>query len=194
MSGHLQRLRSAYQRHGLATFRMAIGRVFPQLAAEERIDIYAQPLSAIQDSGTDWTVVRIDDQDDPLLTTLQAEFDCPAPARNADSRKECYVVLSAGAIVGYAWTTIEEFLVEEIGCVFTIPPDEFIIFDCLVREDHRGRGIYPAMLSAVMRDQRLRHPWLQTALIGVSSVNLSSRRGIVKAGFSQRSSITWETC
>ena len=194
MNGHLQRLRSAYQRHGLATVRMALGRVFPQLAAEERIDIYAQPLSAVQGSGTDWTVVRIDDPDDPLLMTLQDELHCPAPARKVDSRKECYVVLSAGEIVGYAWTTVEEFLVEEIDYLFSIQPDEFIIFDCLVREDHRGRGIYPAMLSVVMNDQRQRHPWLQTALIGVSSVNLSSRRGIVKAGFSLRSSITRETC
>ena len=194
MSGHIHRWRAAYRRHGVATFRMALGRVFPQLAPEDRIDIYARSLSAIQNGSSDWAIRRIDDPCDPLLTTLQLEFGCPAPARKADSRKECYVAMSAGAIVGYSWTTIDECFVEEIDHVYFMEPDEFFIFDCLVREDCRGRGIYPAMLAAVMNDQRQRHPGLKTALIGVSSVNRSSTRGIVKAGFTRHSSITRETC
>lgn len=193
MRGHLHRLRSAYRRHGLAALRIGLGRVFPPLAPEDRIDIYARPLTSRQGGLNDWTVVRVDDPLDPFLKTLQSDFNCPAPIRKADCRKECYVVLAESAVVGYAWTTTEEFLIEEIGYTYSIAPEEFFIFDCLVREDHRGRGIYPTLLVAVMNDQRQRHPWLKTALIGVSSVNLSSRRGIVKAGFSLRSSITRET-
>lgn len=194
MGGQFHRLRTAYQRHGLATFRIALGKVFPSLAAEDRIDVYAQPLSAVHSPGSPWTVVRIDDPCDPLLGILQSDFGCPAPERRTDRRKECYVALSAGIIVGYAWTAIDEFFMEEIDHVYYMQPDQFFIFDCLVREDHRGRGIYPAMLTEVMYDQRQRHPWLRTALIGVSSVNLSSARGIVKAGFVRHSSITRATC
>ena len=190
----LRKLLSAYRRYGFSVLRVALGKAFPSMAPCEQIDVYEQTLPPTDAQAVEWTVSRVEHPRDPLLATLQSKFGCPALTRKADPRTECYVALSGAEVVGYAWVIFEEFVIKELDYLYTMSAGEFFIFDCFVPEDWRGKGIYPAMLSAILSDQSQRNPSLRRALIGVSSLNRSSARGIIKAGFVLHSSITRETC
>lgn len=194
MSGALHRLSAVCQRHGFAIFRVALGRIFPAMRPPEKIIVYSQALPSAMRVTREYEFRRIQGVSDPLSSALQREFGCPVEQRMADGSQECYVALAGESVVGYAWTTLDRFFIEEINHLYVMREDEVFIYDCFVREDFRGRGIYPAMLATVMQDQTLRLPGLKRALIGVSALNRSSTRGIIKAGFVPYSNIIQGTC
>ncbi len=103
---------------------------------------------------------------------------------------EGYMAFYGEKIAGYAWITYKEFYMDELNYAYPLREDEFFIYDCFVSPEFRGRGIYPAMLQAILRDYRVEGAY-RRACIGVSSANRGSRRGVIKAGFREYSRITY---
>jgi RimJ/RimL family protein N-acetyltransferase len=62
-----------------------------------------------------------------------------------------------------------------------ISPGQFWIYECWTSNTERGRGIYPAVLSRVVRDHI--EQGLQEGVIYTTPQNVPSQRGILKAGF-----------
>ena len=98
-----------------------------------------------------------------------------------DNRKTenniCYAVFDNEKLVHTSWIFKKKFVTRQLGYknAFTIGPCETI-------ESHRGRGIYPAVLSAIQRD----YPNAKFVMFAKVS-NDPSVNGIRKAGFQKTS-------
>ena len=143
---------------------------------------------------TGLAVCRVDDVTSPLFARLCAKYpDKDFPERGALPGRECYVAVCDDDIAGYAWVSADSLHVDEIACTLPLAPDEVFIYDCFVDEAHRGKGIYPLMLQAALRDcAAQRH--IRRALIGAASVNHASLRGIRKAGFREWKRVHYVAC
>lgn len=128
-------------------------------------------------------ISRIDEPSDPVFRDLCARY----PHKDFRERiglsgRLCYVALCEDRVAGYGWVSSDSVYVDEIARAFPLSQGEVFIYDCYVDAAHRGRGIYPALLRAILGDLETRDG-LGHAVIGAASVNHASLRGIRKAGF-----------
>jgi CelD/BcsL family acetyltransferase involved in cellulose biosynthesis len=99
------------------------------------------------------------------------------------------LVDSQGKPVHFAWTTVfGGFFLAELNAKVEAPsPDAVLLFDCWTPESVRGRGLYGRALRLIADRVRSagKRPWIFSA-----ATNLASVRGIEKAGFERRYSLT----
>ncbi|MDO9318389.1 MAG: GNAT family N-acetyltransferase [Gammaproteobacteria bacterium] len=101
--------------------------------------------------------------------------------------QQCYIVLLGDKLAAYAWVTTSTCRVSEIDLQLQVGPGRLYIYDCFVRADYRGQGIYSALLKKIIADYQLRR-WpnrYDTAFIVAESSNTASIRGIRRAGFDE---------
>jgi len=109
----------------------------------------------------------------------------PVDADDAQQRYErghrLWLALLGDVVAGWGWVAAREAAIGQLGVGFTIPPGNRYLWDFATLPDYRGRGVYPALLQAVLR--------LETSAdrfwIGHDTGNVASRRGILKAGFQE---------
>lgn len=99
----------------------------------------------------------------------------------AAGRNTLYLARVGAEPVAYGWSASGA---AEIGGLlrFEVPEGERYLWDFVTLAGWRGRGIYPRLLQAVLREEReaARRWW-----IGHDAPNVASGRGILRAGFSQ---------
>ena len=98
------------------------------------------------------------------------------------------LVDEAGQYVHFAWVTpFERFFLSELNAATEAPSSDCVmLFDCWTPAAQRGRGYYgyaAARIAKIMRVQG-KNPWIFSAASNVSSV-----RGLEKAGFQKRYSL-----
>lgn len=98
------------------------------------------------------------------------------------------LVDDAGQYVHFAWVTpFERFFLSELNAATEAPSEACVmLFDCWTPAAQRGRGYYgyaAARIAKMMREQG-KNPWIFSAASNVSSV-----RGLEKAGFQKRYSL-----
>jgi CelD/BcsL family acetyltransferase involved in cellulose biosynthesis len=125
--------------------------------------------------------------DDPTLAYILR-----SAQRLRDGKAEGFVLIdSEGKPVHFAWTTAFEglFLAELNAKVEAPSPDAVLLFDCWTPESMRGRGLYAHAIGLIADRVRSagKRPWIFSA-----ATNTASIRGIEKAGFQRRYSLTWE--
>lgn len=102
----------------------------------------------------------------------------------------CYVARDVGgAIAGYGWVSRGEERIGELERSFRLPPDAVYIWDCATLPPYRQRGVYTALLEAMvsaLRSEGARRIW-----IGASRANRPSLRGFARAGFHPVASVTF---
>lgn len=109
--------------------------------------------------------------------------------RLRESASEGYGLVDAsGQYVHFAWVTpFERFFLSELNAATEASSDDCVmLFDCWTPIAQRGRGYYghtAASISKTMRE-RGKNPWIFSAVSNVSSV-----RGLEKAGFQRRYSL-----
>lgn len=138
----------------------------------------------------DVTIKTIEDDSGDLVDEFRKKF----PAEEFVKRfkqpdQKCYIALKDGEIAGYGWIAYNELFIESINYNFRMQDDEFFIYACYVPKDHRGEGIYPAMLRQILHDSKQQD--YREALIGVLSANAGSIRGIEKAGFERKDKLEY---
>lgn len=95
---------------------------------------------------------------------------------------QCYTVRVEDKIVHYSW-------VQSVGTHWIMPaamsvslrPNDLWIYHCRTAETHRGKRIYPFVLTQILADYRqlqFSNAWIYT-----DSKNAPSQRGIELAGF-----------
>jgi RimJ/RimL family protein N-acetyltransferase len=105
--------------------------------------------------------------------------ECRARLQRGD---QCFGAWIGNELAHYSWVQhAGEHSIDQAGLVVPIAPDSFWIYNCRTAETHRGRGIYPRMLSHVL-GQCFRSG-LSCAWIYTSTDNHPSQRGIARAGF-----------
>jgi hypothetical protein len=95
---------------------------------------------------------------------------------------QCYVAHVDGRLAHYSWVQYSGYAdIKSAGVVRPIPDGEFWIYDCCTAAWARGRKVYPAVLSRILRDYFEKGS--NMAFIYTSRHNTSSQRGILRAGF-----------
>ncbi|MFO7679122.1 MAG: GNAT family N-acetyltransferase [Chloroflexota bacterium] len=113
-----------------------------------------------------------------LLARLHKVESAKIEERLADANT-AYVAFIADEPAGYGWSGANSV---GVGDVFwPIPPNSRGLWDFFTLESARGRGIYPHLLQAILREEQNEAGkfWL-----GHRVDNYASQRGIEKAGFS----------
>ena len=84
----------------------------------------------------------------------------------------------AGEPAGWGWVAAGEAGIPELGVAFTLSPGDRYLWDFVTLPSWRGRGVYPALLRAILAQEGAERFW-----IGHDRGNAASARGIAKAGF-----------
>lgn len=82
--------------------------------------------------------------------------------------------------VGWGWVATREAAIDELGIAIALPPEDRYVWDFVTVPSWQGRGIYTALLQAILRQEAAARYW-----IGHDEGNVPSARGIAKAGFSE---------
>jgi len=93
--------------------------------------------------------------------------------RRKRSNKICYAVFDGEKLVHTSWIFKKKSVTKQLGY-----KDALTIGPCETIKSHRGKGIYPAVLSAIQKD----NPDAQLVMF-VKISNTPSIRGVMKAGF-----------
>lgn len=91
-----------------------------------------------------------------------------------------WALIEADRLVGYCWFTTHDYLDVGSGLVFPSPKDGVWLYDAMVDREHRGRGIYPRILSGAAR--QLASEGTRSIWIIVDSLNRNSIRAHEAAG------------
>ena len=106
------------------------------------------------------------------IAKIEAGWD----VQNFEGGATCYLAYLDGEPAGVGWRFPTSRLLVRIG----YPPTAVYAGGFHVREEFRGRGLYPAMLRALCRDVR---PAEALVVVEAGLANRASHRGLVKAGF-----------
>jgi GNAT superfamily N-acetyltransferase len=119
------------------------------------------------DPGLIEEAMRAADEPDGLVASRLAHGD------------ECFGWLVDGRMVSFGWVTYRD---RKIGFTpMAETPERAFLFNFYTLSEHRGRGLYPALLLAIRRVLGREH--ITDFVVAVLDRNLASIRGIEKAGF-----------
>lgn len=171
---------------------LALKKLLAPVLTTEKLLVYRKDVQALSASaprvgpvdGIPLAIHNLSGEDTDLFAELCRQFPEKAFAtRWHASGTQCFVAVTGGVIAGYAWVGRHRLHIAEINYHYPLAKDELFIYDCFVTPQHRGQGIYPTMIGAIMEASRSEKPEMARALIAVSSMNKASIRGVLKAGF-----------
>jgi GNAT superfamily N-acetyltransferase len=100
--------------------------------------------------------------------------------RRLDAGHRAYVAWYEGAPAAFGWVATRSAEIGELGSSFAIPAGERYLWNFVTLPAHRGRGIYPRLLDAIVRAEA--HE-AERFWIAYAPENHASGAGIRKAGF-----------
>lgn len=100
--------------------------------------------------------------------------------RRLDGGHRAYVATWMGEPAAWGWVATRTAGIGELGSAFTIPPGERYLWNFVTLRSHRGLGIYPRLLDAIVRAESA---WAERFWIAYAPENHASGSGIRKAGF-----------
>jgi GNAT superfamily N-acetyltransferase len=100
--------------------------------------------------------------------------------RRLDDGHRAYVAWRDGEPAAFGWVATRTAGIGELGSSFAIPRGERYLWNFVTRPAHRGLGVYPRLLDAIVRAERREAArfW-----IAYAPENHASGAGIRKAGF-----------
>jgi GNAT superfamily N-acetyltransferase len=100
--------------------------------------------------------------------------------RRFDAGHRAYLALWEGAPAAWGWVATRAAEIGELGRVFEIPAGERYLWNFATLPTHRGLGIYPRLLEAIVRAEAAE---AEAFWIIYAPENHASGAGIRKAGF-----------
>ena len=101
-------------------------------------------------------------------------------ARLADG-KRCFTARIDGAIAAYGWVTPKGEWIGELDREIRLDGDEAYIWHCATLPAHQGRGLYKALLAAVLTtlaSEGSRRVWIGCSLANTASVRAFGALGL----------------
>jgi ribosomal protein S18 acetylase RimI-like enzyme len=118
--------------------------------------------------------------DDPaLMATLQSRTLEEMCRRYSDGHRP-FVAEFEGTPAAWGWVATRHAVIGELAASFRIPPDERYLWNFVTRPSHRGLGIYPRLLDAIVRAESAD---ADRFWVAYAPENHASGAGIRKAGF-----------
>jgi GNAT superfamily N-acetyltransferase len=100
--------------------------------------------------------------------------------RRFDAGHRAYVALRDDTLAGWGWVATRSAEIGELKSAFTIPDGERYLWNFVTLPAHRGMGVYPRLLDAIVRAESRE---AERFWIAYAPENHASGAGIRKAGF-----------
>ncbi|MEW5931482.1 MAG: GNAT family N-acetyltransferase [Gemmatimonadota bacterium] len=100
-----------------------------------------------------------------------------------------YLALLDGEPAAFGWIATRTAGIGELGSTFTLPEGERYLWNFVTLKSHRGRGIYPRLLDAVVRAESA---GAERFWIAYAPENHASGSGIRKAGFATVAGLSFD--
>ena len=117
--------------------------------------------------------------DAALMAALQGRGEVEM-ARRLDAGHRAYVAWRGGVPAAFGWVATRSAEIGELGSAFAIPRGERYLWNFVTLAAHRGLGIYPRLLDAIVRAESRE---AERFWIAYAPENHASGAGIRKAGF-----------
>ena len=101
-------------------------------------------------------------------------------ARRFEAGHRAYVAEIDGAAAAWGWVATRVADIGELGTSFEIASGERYLWNFVTLKAHRGRGIYPRLIEAILSAERVE---AERFWIAYAPENHASGAGIAKAGF-----------
>ena len=101
-------------------------------------------------------------------------------ARRFDAGHHAYVARLNDAPAAWGWVATRTASIGELGATFTIPEGDRYLWNFVTLPSHRGLGVYPRLLQAIVRAESIE---AERFWIAYAPENHASGSGITKAGF-----------
>jgi ribosomal protein S18 acetylase RimI-like enzyme len=115
------------------------------------------------------------------LAAAMGGWDPDDVAARLASGRRCFTARVDGAIACYGWVTRKGEWIGELDRAIRLDGDEAYIWHCATLPAHQGRGLYKALLAAVLAalaGEECRRVWIGCALANTASVRAFAALGL----------------
>jgi GNAT superfamily N-acetyltransferase len=123
-----------------------------------------------------------------VMAALQGRTEAEMRRRFAAGHR-AYVALLDGASAAWGWVATRSADIGELGSTFAIPAGERYLWNFVTLPSHRGLGIYPRLLQAIVRAESRQ---AERFWIAYAPENHASGAGIRKAGFAALAELSFD--
>jgi ribosomal protein S18 acetylase RimI-like enzyme len=131
--------------------------------------------------------VRRED-DAATMAALQGRTACEM-ARRFTAGHRAYVAYWEGVPAAWGWVATRSAEIGELGSAFQIPEGERYLWNFVTAKSHRGLGVYPRLLDAIVRAEGAE---AERFWIAYAPENHASGSGIRKAGFTTVAELSFD--
>jgi GNAT superfamily N-acetyltransferase len=126
--------------------------------------------------------------DAEVMAVLQGKSEA-VMTRRFDAGHRAYVALWDGEPAAWGWVATRSAEIGELSSTFTIPSGVRYLWNFVTSKGHRGKGIYPRLLDAIVRaeSREAARFW-----IAYAPENRASGSGIRKAGFTTMAELSFD--
>jgi GNAT superfamily N-acetyltransferase len=128
------------------------------------------------------------EQDPERMAGLQGRLLGEMESRFAKGHR-AYVAYLDGEPAAWGWVATRSAEIGEIGSSFRIPTGERYLWNFVTLEPHRGKGVYPRLLQAILLAESA---VAERFWIGYAPENHASGAGIRKAGFTPMAEVSFD--
>ena len=139
-----------------------------------------QPIPTIK-PVIDATFCRVGSESIPELSVLMEATTSTAILNRLERGRRCYVAQVEGRFVTYGWVSFDEEFIGELNLRLRLLPGEAYIWDCATLPAFQRNHLYSALLTYILAD--LKSGQLHRVWIGADFENVTSQKGIARAGF-----------
>ena len=106
-----------------------------------------------------------------------------------DAGHRAYIAQMNGTPAAWGWVATRSAVIGELGATFAIPEGQRYLWNFVTLPSHRGLGIYPRLLQAIVK---LESREAERFWIAYAPENHASGAGILKAGFSMLAEMSFD--
>jgi GNAT superfamily N-acetyltransferase len=128
------------------------------------------------------------ESDASVMAGLQHRTELDIGRRLWDEHR-AYVASIDGEDVAFGWVATSQAMIGEIDSAFFIPKGERYLWNFVTMPGHRGKGIYPRLLDAIVREEATE---AERFWVAYAPENHASGVGIEKAGFTTVAQISFD--
>jgi GNAT superfamily N-acetyltransferase len=122
-----------------------------------------------------------------LLAVLQNRPVAELQQRFVDGHR-AYVAWEDGVAAAFGWVATRAAVIGELGATLQIPNGHRYLWNFVTLASHRGRGIYPRLLDAIVRAESD----AEVFWIAYAPENHASGVGIERAGFTRVAALSFD--
>lgn len=132
------------------------------------------------------TVAR---ESDPVTLGILQSKSAGVIERRFDAGHRAYVARLNGDAAAFGWVATRSAEIGEVGAEFSIPERSRYLWNFVTLPAHRGRGVYPRLLQAIIRAESSE---ADRFWIAYAPENQASASGIAKAGFTPLAEMSFD--